>query len=337
VPGVPDDRSGLTTLAELGESGVLARIFPRLVPVSGGSPPAPVGPGDDAAVLLAPDGRVVATTDLMVQGRDFRLDWSSAYDVGWKSAAQNLADIAAMGAVPTALLVGLVAPGSTPVTWVEHLADGLAAACAGTGATVVGGDLSSGEALVVSVTALGDLQGRPPVLRSGARPGEVVAVAGRLGWSAAGLALLHAGRADVAPRLVSAHLRPEPPYAGGPAAAVAGATSLLDVSDGLLRDSGRMATASGVTLDLDLDVLQERAALLSAAAEALGDHDLGLRWVLTGGEDHPLLATFPSTELPDGYQAIGRVRSSGALRVTVSGQDPRDLVGAGKGWDHYQP
>src|SRR4051794_17114780 len=112
------------TLAELGESGVLARIFPRLASAPAGSRSAPVGPGDDAAVLRAPDGRVVATTDLMVQGRDFRLDWSSAYDVGWKSAAQNLADIAAMGAVPTALLVGLVAPASTAVVWVEQLADG---------------------------------------------------------------------------------------------------------------------------------------------------------------------------------------------------------------------
>ena len=168
-------------------------------------------------MVAAPDGRVVATTDVLVEGRDFRRDWSSAADVGWKAAAQNLADVAAMGAVPTALLVGLVAPPDLEVAWALGLADGLAAACAGTGAGVVGGDLSSGPLIVVSVTALGDLQGRDPVLRSGARPGDVVAVAGRArplrrpGW-----ALLRAPAApDVAPELVAAHRRPTPPYAAG--------------------------------------------------------------------------------------------------------------------------
>src|SRR3954452_1607485 len=200
-------------LADLGEDRLLAAIFPRL-PLADGTL---IGPGDDTAVVAAPDGRVVATTDLLVEGRDFRRDWSSAQDVGWKAAAQNLADVAAMGAVPTALLVGLVAPPSLPVAWAEGLAEGLSAACVGTGAGVVGGDLSSGDAVVVSVTALGDLQGRPPVLRSGARPGDVVAVAGVLGRSAAGLALLQAGRPELDRALVDAHRLPSPPYGAGPA------------------------------------------------------------------------------------------------------------------------
>ncbi|WP_460461415.1 thiamine-phosphate kinase, partial [Angustibacter peucedani] len=174
---MPDDPSGPPTLSDVGEDGLLQAIFPRLPHAPG----ALVGPGDDTAVVAAPDGRVVATTDLLVEGRDFRRDWSSPQDVGWKAAAQNLADVAAMGAVPTALLVGLVAPADLPVGWAVGLADGLAAACEGTGAGVVGGDLSSGPLVVVSVTALGDLQGRAPVLRSGARPGDVVAVAGTLG------------------------------------------------------------------------------------------------------------------------------------------------------------
>jgi thiamine-monophosphate kinase len=182
------------TLADVGESGLLRAIFPLLPP----GDHTLVGPGDDAAVVGAPDGRVVATTDVLVEGRDFRRAWSSAQDVGAKAAAQNLADVAAMGAVPTALLVALVAPPDLPLAWAVGLSEGLAAGCAGTGAGVVGGDLSSGPLVVVSVTALGDLAGRRPVLRSGARPGDVVALAGTLGRSAAGLALLHSGWPDVA-------------------------------------------------------------------------------------------------------------------------------------------
>jgi thiamine-monophosphate kinase len=331
VPGVPIEPAGGPTLADLGESGVLARVFPRLPSAA----VVEIGPGDDAAVLTAADGRVVATTDLMVEGRDFRPEWSTAYDVGWKSAAQNLADIAAMGAVPTALLVGLVAPGTTPVAWVEGLADGLAASCERTGASVVGGDLSSGDHIVVSVTALGDLQGRPAVLRSGARPGDVVAVAGQLGWSAAGLALLEAGRGDAAPDLVVAHLRPDPPYAAGPAAALAGASALLDVSDGLLKDAGRIASASKVTIDLDLAALQSRAAHLSAAAEALGDNDLAALWVLTGGEDHALVACFPPGAVPPAFEMVGSVVAPAGRPVLLSGLPPETVVGSASGWDHF--
>jgi thiamine-monophosphate kinase len=254
--------------------------------------------------------------------------------VGWKSAAQNLADLAAMGAVPTGLVVGLVAPGTTLLTWVEGLADGLAAACAGTGAAVVGGDLSSGDGIVVSGTALGDLEGRAPVLRSGAKAGDTVGLAGRVGWSAAGLALLEAGRLDVAPQLVAAHLRPQPPYSAGPAAARAGATAMLDVSDGLLRDAGRIADDSGVTLDLDVGVLTELAGQLAEASEALGDKATALRWLLTGGEDHPLLATFTGS-LAEEFTTIGVVRERGAVPVLVDGRSPEHVVQGPTGWDHY--
>lgn len=329
---MPDDVSGEVTLADLGESGVLARVLPRL-PVPAGTS---VGPGDDAAVVAAPDGRVVVTTDQMLEGQDWRAGWSSAYDVGWKAAAQNLADVAAMGAVPTALVVSLTAPPSTPVTWVEQLADGLAAACTGTGAGVVGGDLSRGERIVVTVTALGDLQGRAAVLRSGARVGDTVAVAGRLGWSAAGLELLRAGRVDVANHLVAAHLRPEPPYGAGPAAADGGATAMLDVSDGLLLDAGRIVSASGVTIDLDLAALRELAEPLLPAADALGDNALGLVWVLGGGEDHPLLACFPPGPLPSAFVPVGVVLEAAEPGVLLSGRQPAEVVGPVPGWDHYR-
>ena len=183
------------------EEALLARIFP-LLPTA---PTTLVGPGDDCAVVAAPDGRYVVSTDVLVEDRHFRRRWSSGYDVGWRAAVQNLADVVSMGARPAALVVSLVMPGDLPVDWVTGLARGLADACTPLGAAVVGGDLSGGDQVVVAVTVHGDLEGREPVLRSGARPGDVVALAGSLGRSAAGLALLDAGRADVDEALVAAH------------------------------------------------------------------------------------------------------------------------------------
>ena len=234
-------------VAELSEDALLARIFP-LLPLGADTH---VPPGDDAAVVAAPDGRFVVTTDVLVEDRHFRRAWSSGEDVGRRAAVQNLADVAAMGARPTSLVVALVIPGDLPVSWVEGLARGLAAECAPLGVGVVGGDLSGGPVVVVAVTAHGDLAGLAPVLRSGARPGDVVAHAGVAGWSAAGLALLDAGRPELDAVLVDAHRRPVAPLAAGPVAARAGATAMLDVSDGLLRDAGRIARASGVRIDLD--------------------------------------------------------------------------------------
>jgi len=239
-------------LDDLGEREVIRRVVARFE-----SPPPPAGPGDDAAVIPAPDGRVVATTDLLVEGEHFRLDWSSPADVGAKAAVQNLADVAAMGARPTALLVGLAAPAGLSIEVAEGIADGLRAACAGTGAVVVGGDLVRGERLVLAVTALGDLAGRAPVLRSGARVGDAVVLAGRVGRSAAGLWLLETGQAGPGagsrwPGLVAAHQRPDPPLTAGVALARLGATSMCDVSDGLVLDASSLAQASSVVLELDV-------------------------------------------------------------------------------------
>lgn len=328
---VPDEPDG-PRLADLGESGLLARMLPLLPPGASTL----VGPGDDAALVSAPDGRVVATTDAMVEGRDFRRDWSSPQDVGWKAAAQNLADIAAMGAVPTALLVALVAPPDLPSSWALGLAEGLASACAGTGASVVGGDLSSGDAIVVSVTALGDLGGRAPVLRSGARPGQDVAHAGVLGHSAAGLDALRrwgpeaAGRRS--PHLLQAHRRPRPPYDLALAAAAAGATAMLDVSDGLLRDAGRIAEASGVTIDLDEAELSWYAERLRPAAHAQGVDPW--EWVVSGGEDHGMLAVFPPGSAPEGFVVIGHTRPAltGWAPVLIDGEDRYRVTG----WDHFR-
>lgn len=164
------------TVGDIGEKALLARILAVLADASR----AEVGPGDDAAVLAVPGGRIVVTTDTLVHGPDFRLAWSSGFDLGWKAAAVNLADIAAMGARPTALVVALALPDATAVRFVDDLAEGLRAACEqlAPGCAVEGGDLTASDTLTIAVTALGVLDGVGPVLRSGARPGDIVAVAG---------------------------------------------------------------------------------------------------------------------------------------------------------------
>jgi thiamine-monophosphate kinase len=303
---VPD-----ATARELGEFGLIDRVVARL----GTSPAVLLGPGDDAAVVAAPDGRVVATTDVLVEGVHFRRDWSAAYDVGRKAAAANLADVAAMGATATALLVGLAAPGDLPVEWATGLADGLRDEAAVVGAVVVGGDTVSCDRIVVSVTALGDLAGRAPVTRGGARAGDRVVLAGVVGPSAAGLALLRAGRTDGP--LVQAHRRPSPPYALGPVLAALGATAMCDVSDGLVQDLGHLAAASGVRILLD-------SALL-ALAEGVTVDD-----ALTGGEDHALVAAVPAdVALPEGVTPIGTVEP-GEPGVTVLGAQPTT-----SSWEHF--
>jgi len=311
------------TVADTGEFGVIAAIARRLP----AGPGVLIGSGDDAAVVRAPDGRVVVTTDVLVDGVHFRSDWCSAHDIGRRSAAASLADVAAMGARATALVVALTAPGDTDTAWVLRLADGLRDEAAGCGAFVVGGDLAASDRLTVAVTALGDLGGRDPVTRSGARPGDVVAVAGRLGWAAAGLAVLSRGFAS--PRaVVQAYRVPEPPYAAGEAAALAGATAMCDVSDGLLADLGHIADASAVGIDLRAAALEVAEPVASVAA-AYGTQALG--WVLTGGDDHALAATFPpEVLLPDGFVAVGTVVAADDgddAPVTVDGTPWPDPAG----------
>lgn len=324
----------MDTVADLTEDELIASMLPLLPRGDRTVVPA----GDDAAVVEAPDGRFCTTTDVLVEDRHFRRDWGEASDVGWRAAAQNLADVAAMGAEPTSLVVSLVLPEATSVDWVHDLCRGMAEICGPIGVGVVGGDLSGGQQLVVAVTAHGDLGGRPAVLRSGARPGDVLAHAGVLGAAAGGYALLEAGvHAGGGQALVSAFLRPAPPLAAGPRAAAAGASALMDVSDGLLRDAGRMARASAVVLDVD-----DLAATVPGDLERLADAATRtgqdpVRWMLTGGEDHGLLAAFPGdVRLPDGFRRIGTVREPADHRagtVLVRGAAPD--VGA-TGWDHFR-
>ena len=312
------------TLADVGEFGLIAELVGRF----GQGEDVLVGPGDDAAVLRVRTGHVVVSTDLLVEGNHFRRDWVSATDVGHKAAAQNLSDINAMGGRATCLTVGLAAPGDLPAQWALDFADGFAAECERVGATVVGGDLTRADQIVVAVTVLGACT-QAPVLRSGARPGDVLALAGRQGWSAGGLAVL--GRGFRSPRvLVEAYRRPEPPYDAGPAAAEAGATSMIDISDGLLAEARHLAEASGVRIDVSTAAFDVPEPLVAVGA-ALGADPL--QFILGGGDDHALLATFPpDATLPAGWTPVGAVSAIGeGPLVTVDGQE----YDGPTGWSHF--
>jgi thiamine-monophosphate kinase len=310
---VRDEESGESpTLQRLGEFAVIDRA------VRGRRQPAAVllGPGDDAAVVSASDGRTVVSTDVLVQDRHFRLDWSTPHDVGRKAIAQNAADIEAMGARPTAFVVGFGAPGETPAAQVDALVDGMWDEAQRVGAGIAGGDLVSCPQWVVSVTALGDLGGRAPVLRSGATAGSVVAVTGELGRSAAGYALWQKDIREF-DELRSRHLVPQPPYGQGAAAAAGGARAMIDVSDGLVADLRHVADASGVGIDVSTAALASDAEALQAAARAVGEDPWP--WVLAGGEDHALVACFDGPS-PAGWREIGRVLD-GPARVLVDGRE----------------
>ncbi len=273
-----------------------------------------IGPGDDAAQIQTRDGTFVVSTDLLIEGRHFRRDWSSAEEVGHKAAAANLSDINAMGGVATALTVALGLPADLPASWVLDLAEGFEAECALVGAHVVGGDVTAADQIVIAVTAMGDAA--HPVRRDGAAPGDVVAFAGTLGMAGAGFAALSRGFRS--PKVaVDAHRVPHPPYSAGPQAADAGATAMVDVSDGLLADVGHIALASGVVVDLETEAFTIPEAI-STVAGALGVEPI--QFVLSGGDDYALVATFSSaSELPDGWTRIGTVRDGDHPGVLVDG------------------
>lgn len=312
------------TLAEVGEFALIAAITENL--------PADdhvlVGPGDDAAVLDL-SSPLLSSIDVLVEGVHFRRDWSDATSVGRKAVAVNVADIEAMGGTARAIVVGFSAPGDLPADWALEFAAGLREEAAYAGVSLVGGDLTRSRDVTVAVTVFGEVAGRV-VRRTGARSGDVVALIGRTGWAAAGLTVL--GRGFRSPRAaVEAYRMPEVPYGAGAVAAAAGATAMIDVSDGLLADLGHVADASEVTIDVRRDTFEVPEPLqVVAAATGIDPYAL----ILTGGEDHALAATFPTDAvIPAGWRVIGSVGD-------LSDEGPRVLVDGtawegATGWDHF--
>lgn len=285
-----------------------------------------VGNGDDGAVLSLPDHTVVST-DMAVEGVHFRVDWSSPEEIGRKITAANLADICAMGGWPEYLLVAVAFP-SHHLHLLEGLARGIADEAGKVGARVIGGDLSQGGELVISITAIGAT--KKPILRSGAKIGDAIVISHLPGVSAAGLSLLSKGieiDTDVARRLISHHCAPEIDYLKYRSVFPL-LNSATDISDGLIVDASHIASASSVAMELDTKTLTGHAQFESVL-NAFDEIESALTAVLTGGEDHVLLATTSEPEKVDGFIRIGTVVPGhgiyvdGKRRETESGYQHR--------------
>jgi thiamine-monophosphate kinase len=317
---------------ELSEDELIAAI--RRV-LSGAGPEVIVGPGDDAAVLAAPSGQLVLAADALIQGVHFDLAFTSARDLGYKAIVVNLSDIAAMGASPRAAIVTLSLSPDVEAPWVIELYAGMREACDEHALWLVGGDLTRGAQIAISVTVAGDVAPGRGVTRAGARPGDVVAVTGELGASAAGLRIARAGRVggERDRALLLAHLRPTARVGEGAVLARRGATAMMDVSDGLAKDLARLASASDVGVRLRL-----------AEVPVADGADPGE--ALAGGEDYELVVTLPGPDILEAaaaelrasfgtaLTAIGDVVAGAGLVAIEDDASERPLEAAG--WDHFR-
>jgi thiamine-monophosphate kinase len=301
--------------------------------LSGAGPEVRVGPGDDAAVLAPSAGELVVTTDVLVEGVHFERGATSARDLGYKAVIVNVSDVAAMAASPRAAVCTLVLPKDVDAAWTMELFGGMREACDEHALWLVGGDLSRGPALTISVTVIGEVAPGRATLRSGAGPGDAVVVTGSLGGSAAGLRVARSRRpsSERDRSLLHAHLRPVARVGEAQVLARHGATAMIDVSDGLALDLSRLASASGVGAVVRLDDVPVAGG--ATLEEALG-----------GGEDYELLATMPvgrvaeaRAELRDRFgvalSELGEIRGDRALVCVESDGSETPLAPAG--WDHF--
>jgi thiamine-monophosphate kinase len=319
-------------LSELGEFGLIARLTGDLEV----GPGVEVGVGDDAAILATTPGhKLVVTTDVIVEGLDFTAELSEPEDWGWKAVAVNLSDLAAMAAEARWAVLALTVPEQTPVDRLDRVYAGIAEACRTYGVSLVGGDVSAGPVLSLAVTAVGEVE--RPVLRSGARPGDRLAVTGPLGAAAAGLALLRSEDPAAPellrrfPALAAAHRRPQPALAMGVALARAGATAMIDVSDGLAGDARHLAESSGVGVEIH-DATVPLAPGVVETAALLGLDPLAL--ALGGGEDFVLAAALPRAADLGGVLDCGRFTADPSQRVRITRSGPEPL--AGLAYDHFR-
>lgn len=314
-----------------GELEVIRRIAAR-VGTRGG---VATGIGDDAAVL--DDGTVLAL-DMVVDGVHVRRSTHSPADIGHTALAVNLSDVAAMGAIPVAALVGLGVPPDLSVDDVDAMYAAMEALAARHDMSVVGGDVSMSPVLTLSVAIVGRMPaGVPPVLRSGGKAGDHLVVSGPLGASAAGLALLRdpvlaTGIAE-AGALELAHRRPEPRVYDGQHLAEAGATAMLDISDGLLLDADRLARASGLRAEVNLSSVPLAPGVVRVATATGQDPAL---FAATGGEDYHLLAAMPPATGMEPHLTVVGVLVDGPAGV-VAMRDGVDVTPARLGWEHRRP
>ncbi|MGD9495567.1 MAG: thiamine-phosphate kinase [Armatimonadota bacterium] len=330
-------------LSDIGEFGFIDRI----ARMAAGDPRVVVGIGDDAAVLdLGAPELVVVTTDAMLEGQHFRLEWLAPEEVGWRAASAALSDIAAMGAAPIAAFCSVGLPPNWPVERADALMCGIANAVQAAGASLAGGDLVASECLLVDLMAVGRVPREQVLLRSGAQPGQVLAVTGALGAPAAAVAALielgpEALSGEALAQVRQRFVHPEPRLAAGRAIAASGlASAAIDISDGLVQDAGQIARRSGLRAVIEAPRVPI-AEGCEAVAERLGAD--GRTWALTGGEEFELLIALDEAHLPAlgaldtvaevGLSVVGRVEvGEGAVAVDEKG---RQLELSRGGWDHF--
>ena len=322
------------TVADVGEFGLIEAARRKF----GEAPAGEIWSGDDAAVIASPGPRMILTIDVLIEKVDFDLSYGSPEDAGWKAAAVNASDVAAMGGRPVQAVTALWLPPSTPLAVTGGLTRGLAECCSAYSVAMVGGDVSGASELGIAVAMTGALEAEP-VTRSGARPGDLLGVTGRLGGAAAGLAALRAGRGGDHPEAARRHLRPEARVAEGRALAAAGASAMIDISDGLSGDLGHLADSSGLGCEVDVDVLPLDAEA-ERVADALGMNVMDL--AVAGGEDFELLFAFP----PERSDAIEAAMAQTGTPVTVIGrmtEDEKTIGGRSleawreRSWEHLRP
>ena len=324
--------SSQTTVGELGEAGILALLDHSYAGFT--TSPGVIGPGDDAAVIPAPNGNFVIATDAMNEGHHFLRHWPSGvvddgYSTGWKLVAQNISDMNAMGAVTSAINVSLAMPQNTPAHWVSRFGRGTANACYWLGAeqTVIsGGDLTRADSIATAITTTGNLIGQP-VLRKAADnvDGFLLIHTGNVGTAAAGFVVATQGQANNLTRdelsVLRLFLRPRPPLAAGPNV-VGTVAAMMDVSDSILTDADRIASANGLYAEIDQNWVATQAAGLQTLADIYAADPQ--QWILTGGEDYGLLAVLdPQVTVPNGWQVIGKLTDTPQPRPEVTG------------WDHF--
>ena len=248
-----------------------------------------IGIGDDAAVVATTDQTVI-TTDLAVEGTHFSTKWSSAFDIGRKIAAANLADIYAMGGSPKYLVAALTLTGQESMEWIEELAEGIAHEASSCGAFVVGGDLAKGPCVVISITAIGEVDN--PITRSGAQVGDSIYVSSLPGWSAAGLSIIEKDlEDDLAVHAVSEYSAPTVDYVSAIQYSNKGANAMCDVSDALIIQAEQLAQASGVALKFDQELIAQHPEFVTLKELADSQDTDVWQWIFAGGEDHVFLAT----------------------------------------------
>jgi thiamine-monophosphate kinase len=267
-----------------------------------------IGIGDDGAVVTTTD-RTVITTDMAVEGTHFSTNWSSAFDIGRKITAANLADVYAMGGSPQYLVAAVTLTGQESMEWIEELAEGIAHEANSCGAYVVGGDLAKGPCIVISMTAIGEVNN--PISRSGAQVGDSIYISSLPGWSAAGLSIIEKDLDDdLAIHAVSEYTAPTVDYVSAIQFSNNRAHAMCDVSDALIIQANQLAQASGAALKFDQGLIAQHPEFVTLKELADSQDADVWQWIFAGGEDHVFLAT--GVDL-DGFCVGNVVEGNGVL------------------------